>query len=113
MSRRCSPSVASFPGPIAAAICNSKETAMTPTRRSILAAAAFATAGAFVSPALAAEKVPFTLSWKLMGPHSPFFLAVDRGYFAAEGLELDIAAGDGSANVVNRITSGAFLFGSG
>jgi NitT/TauT family transport system substrate-binding protein len=75
-----------------------------------LAAALFATSAV---PVLAAEKIPFTLSWKLMGPHSPVFLAVDRGYFAAEGLDPDIVAGDGSANVVNRITSGAFLFGIG
>jgi ABC-type nitrate/sulfonate/bicarbonate transport system substrate-binding protein len=38
-------------------------------------------------PARAAEKVPFTLSWKLMGNFAPIFLAVDRGYFAAGGVE--------------------------
>ena len=64
-------------------------------------------------PARAAEKVPFTLSWKLMGNFAPIYLAVDRGYFAAGGVELDIVAGDGSANVVKRLASGAYQIGVG
>jgi NitT/TauT family transport system substrate-binding protein len=64
-------------------------------------------------PAAALEKVPFTLSWKLMGNFAPIFLAVDRGYFAEAGIELDIVSGDGSANVVKRLAGGAYQVGVG
>ena len=47
------------------------------------------------------------------GTHGPLFLAMDRGYFAAEGLEIDAVPGDGSANVVNRLASGAYQIGFG
>lgn len=59
------------------------------------------------------EKLPFTLNWKLSGSHAPIFLAVDKGYFAEEGLDPDIVAGDGSANVVNRLASGTWNIGVG
>ncbi len=59
------------------------------------------------------EELPFTLNWKLSGSHAPIFLAVDNGYFADEGLDPDIVAGDGSANVVNRLASGTWNIGIG
>ena len=69
--------------------------------------------GFSAGPAAALEKVPFTLSWKLMGSFAPIFLAVDRGYFAEAGIELDIVSGDGSANVVKRLAGGAYQIGVG
>jgi NitT/TauT family transport system substrate-binding protein len=59
------------------------------------------------------ETLPFTLNWKLSGSHAPIFLAVDKGFFAEEGLDPDIVAGDGSANVVNRLASGSWNIGIG
>src|SRR5262245_15160912 len=73
----------------------------------------FLALGFSTAPASALEKVPFTLSWKLMGSFAPIFLAVDRGYFAEAGIELDIVSGDGSANVVKRLAGGAFQVGVG
>ena len=69
--------------------------------------------GFSAGPAAALEKVPFTLSWKLMGSFAPIFLAADRGYFAEAGIELDIVSGDGSANVVKRLAGGAYQIGVG
>jgi NitT/TauT family transport system substrate-binding protein len=90
---------------------------MTHALRSVFGKATAAIVGlAFTvsaGSALAAEKIPFTLNWKIGGSHGIIFLAVDRGYFASEGLELDIVAGDGSANVVNRLASGAYQIGMG
>ena len=63
--------------------------------------------------AIALEKVSLTLSWVFGGANAPILLAVDRGYFAAGGIDLDIAAGNGSANVVTRVASGAFQAGIG
>lgn len=91
---------------------------MTPKFRSTLArgiAMAITFLALAFSPerANALEKIPFTLNWKMQGTHAAIFLAADRGYFAAEGLELEIVAGDGSANVVNRLASGAYQIGMG
>ena len=75
-----------------------------------LASAAFAL---IIPPAAALERIPFTLPWVIGGTHGPLFLAMDRGYFAAEGLELAVVPGDGSANVVNRLAGGAYQIGVG
>src|SRR5688500_14318419 len=37
-----------------------------------------------------ATDVKFTLDWTFQGPQSPFVLAAERGYFAAEGLNVTI-----------------------
>lgn len=49
--------------------------------------AAYGLAGMMVS-AQAADLTPvkFTLDWRFEGPSAPFLLAVQKGYFAAEGL---------------------------
>ncbi len=79
-----------------------------------LAAAAFATMVLGTSVQAAdLESLPFTLNWRLSGSHAPIFLAVDKGFFAEEGLDPDIVAGDGSANVVNRLASGSWNIGIG
>ncbi len=75
--------------------------------------AALAVVVASAAPGAAAEKLPFTLNWKFGGMHGAVFLAADRGYFAEEGLNPAIVAGDGSANVVNRLASGAYQIGIG
>ena len=84
-----------------------------PTSPKLTAVALAAWLGFSAATGGALEKVPFTLSWKLMGSFAPIFLAVDRGYFAAGGIELDIVSGDGSANVVKRLASGAYQIGVG
>ncbi len=75
-----------------------------------LAAAALA-AGAVQAQDL--TPVPFALDWKFEGPAAPYFLAIDRGHFAAEGLEVTIEAGDGSVNTIPKIATGAFPIGFG
>lgn len=66
-------------------------------------------------PAAAAEKVPirFTLDWVYQGIHGPFLLAKERGYFDAEGLDVTIDQGEGSAATVTRIASGTYDAGFG
>jgi NitT/TauT family transport system substrate-binding protein len=51
-------------------------------------------------PVQAVEKVTLRLDWSYWGGHAPFFVAVEKGYFAKRGLEVAIADGKGS-----RITS--------
>jgi NitT/TauT family transport system substrate-binding protein len=50
--------------------------------------------------ASAADAVSFRLDWTLSGYHLPFYWAKDKGYYAAENLDVDIKEGAGSGKTV-------------
>ena len=81
------------------------------SRRLLLAAALVAPL--IAAPAFADEpvKLKFTLDWRFEGPAAPFLLAKSKGYFAAEGLDVTIDAGNGSAGAVTRVATGAYEMG--
>jgi NitT/TauT family transport system substrate-binding protein len=72
--------------------------------------ASFALAGS----ALAQETtIKFTLGWKTQGSDAAFFVARDKGYYKAEGLNVVIDQGEGSGATVTRIMGGAYDAGFG
>jgi NitT/TauT family transport system substrate-binding protein len=59
-------------------------------------------------PALAQTKLKLVLNWKYQGPQGWFFLAQDRGYFKAEGLDVTIDQGNGSGAGVPLVANGTY-----
>ncbi|NET47577.1 MAG: ABC transporter substrate-binding protein [Merismopedia sp. SIO2A8] len=57
--------------------------------------------------------VKFTLSWLLQGVDAPLMLAMDRGYFAEEGIEVSFERGYGSAGTASTIAAGQYDIGFG
>ncbi|WP_228040813.1 ABC transporter substrate-binding protein [Nodosilinea sp. LEGE 07088] len=57
--------------------------------------------------------VKFTLSWLLQGVDAPMTLAMERGYFAEEGIDLQFERGYGSADTATKIAAGQYDMGFG
>jgi NitT/TauT family transport system substrate-binding protein len=68
-------------------------------------------ASLFPAPSLAADAVSFRLNWYLGGLHVPFYYGKEKGYYAAEGIDLTINEGRGSANTVQVVAAGSDTFG--
>jgi NitT/TauT family transport system substrate-binding protein len=58
-----------------------------------------------------ATKAIFLLNWYVYSEHAPFFLGLERGYFAQEGIDLQIQEGRGSVPTVQAVAGGTADFG--
>lgn len=65
------------------------------------------------TPAAAQTKLKVVLNWKYQGPQGMFFLADDRGYFKAEGIEVQLDQGNGSGGVPALVGNGTYDVGFG
>ncbi len=77
--------------------------------------AATLVANLFLAGAALAQEttIKFTLGWKTQGSDAAFFVARDKGYYKAEGLNVVIDQGEGSGATVTRIMGGAYDAGFG
>ena len=89
--------------------------------KSLTAGVVRATAGAIIasstlfaaSAVQAQTPVKFTLDWKFEGPAAPFVVAIDRGYYKAEGLDVTMDTAGGSLEPLNRLAAGTYDIGFG
>ncbi len=60
------------------------------------------------------DKVTLRTNWLFYGSHSIFFLGIDRGYYADEGIDLVVKQGNGSSNAVRLVANkdSDFAYGS-
>jgi NitT/TauT family transport system substrate-binding protein len=72
-------------------------------RRFALAAAAVL----FAAPAAAQQKLDFILNWVPGGDHAPYYYAKKLGWYAKEGIDLNLEPGKGSALATQKVGAGA------
>jgi NitT/TauT family transport system substrate-binding protein len=70
-----------------------------------------AVARLLLGSAQAETKVRFSLDWIPGSVHAPFFIAFYKGYYKAEGLDVTIERGKGSAELVRQLASGVYDMG--
>jgi len=63
--------------------------------------------------AQAPEKITIRFTWKLKGEYAPLFVALDKGYYRTEGLDVDLAEGSGAQTVLKLLASGNEKLGYG
>ena len=81
--------------------------------RALRAAAVVLGIVAGAGSAAAQTAIRFTLDWRYEGPAAPFVVAIDKGYFKAEGLDVTIDIGNGSRETIPRVASGTYQLGFG
>ncbi len=82
-------------------------------RRTLMLALAMAAAAATALPAhaQARDKVVLLLNWYVYSEHAPFFIGKEKGYYEAEGIDLEIQEGRGSGVSVQAVAAGSATFG--
>ena len=83
----------------------------SPLDRAALGAAAVAVGLSGAASAQDLLPVKFSLDWAFQGPQAPFLLALERGYFEEEGLDVTMDRGYGSGDVPVKVAAGTYDIG--
>jgi NitT/TauT family transport system substrate-binding protein len=74
--------------------------------RCVALAALYAAATIHVTqPSFGQTAVKFSLDWKYEGTQAPFLVALDKGYFKVEGLDVTIDTGASALESINRLAA--------
>ena len=84
---------------------------LIPTLIAVAATAMVLAAAPAHAQTKAPEKVTLMLNWYLYSEHAPFFLGKERGFYAEEGIDLDIQEGRGSAVTAQAVAAKSATFG--
>ena len=63
----------------------------------------FAAVFALNAPAFALDKLTLRTDVFFHGPHAPFFLGIDKGFYKDEGIDLAVKPGSGSGTVIKLV----------
>ena len=80
---------------------------------SLLATLTMAGAPQNVAYGQSLEKLTVRFTWKLKGEYAPLYVALEKGYYKAEGLDVQLAEGNGAQNVLKALAAGNENFGYG
>jgi NitT/TauT family transport system substrate-binding protein len=70
----------------------------------VVALVALSTLVAPLAGAQAPEKVVFALNWFAVGDHAAYWVALDRGYYKAKGLDVELQNSKGSGDSIAKVT---------
>jgi NitT/TauT family transport system substrate-binding protein len=79
----------------------------------LLAAVTMPGASSDIALAQTPERVTVRFTWKLKGEYAPLFVALHKGYYNAEGLDVQLSEGNGAQNVLKALAAGNEKFGYG
>ena len=79
----------------------------------LLATLAMAGAPQNVAYGQGGEKLTVRFTWKLKGEYAPLYVALEKGYYKAEGLDVALSEGNGAQNVLKSLAAGNEKFGYG
>ncbi len=87
---------------------------MTSVRHAgVLAPVLLLTAMLTGAAAAAETAIKFSLDFGFEGPSAPFLLAIDKGYYKAEGLDVSVDPAASSLEPISRVASGTYDMGFG
>jgi NitT/TauT family transport system substrate-binding protein len=72
----------------------------------VVALVALCTLVAPPAGAQAPEKVVFALNWFAVGDHAAYWVALDRGYYKAKGLDVELQNSKGSGDSIAKVDTG-------
>ena len=76
-------------------------------KRSLSAVLLALATGLAATPAAAQQKLDFILNWVPGGDHAPYYYAKKLGWYAKEGIDLNLEPGKGSALATQKVGAGA------
>ena len=97
-------------GVVALAACSSGGSPSQAASEPVASASEAATAEPTATP-IEMTSVDFRLNWVISGNHAPYFLAKQEGYWSDCGLDVSLAAGQGSGDTAQLVANGSQEFG--